>query len=100
MYTRQTAEELETSRARAGDDLGFPTAQQICPELRGISLMTPCRWSTSDVVRFAPPIVGISDHQYWEAGNIRHSSTLGTDVRDGSSNAADRAGSLEQSISV
>jgi hypothetical protein len=100
MYTRQTAEELETSRARAGDDADFPTAQQICAQLRGISLMTPCRWSASDVVRFAPQIVGKYNRQYWEAGNIRHSSTPGTDIRGGSSSAADRAGSLEHSIPV
>jgi predicted DNA-binding transcriptional regulator AlpA len=54
-----------------GDDEVLLAAQQVCSQLRGISLMTLWRWLHSDVVQFPQPTVRINSRRYWSAGSIR-----------------------------
>jgi len=102
MYTRQTAEELETSPARAGDDGDLLIAQQICAKLGDLSLMTPWRWLDSDLVRFPPTPARTNNRRYGLAGNTQHSPpadrTVGAGPGSGSRKSVIGAGSLEHSI--
>jgi hypothetical protein len=82
MYTRQTAEELETWLA--SDDGRLSNRQQIRAKLGGVSL------------------VGVNNRRCCSAGSIRHSPAAdrmaGKDTECGSGNSVNRAGSRAPGI--
>jgi hypothetical protein len=98
MYSRQIAEETETSPTRSGDQGDFITRRQICAKLSGISVNG--RGADRKLDRFPPSVIDISDRRHCEVRDIRYLPAPRADAGGGLSNVVDQAGFFEHGIRV